>query len=330
MAITAVIRELVVRYLEVWTPTALRTARRGTFVLAGPPVDAEMAEAALRVFADFADRLRGRRLTMLVIAPRPAEISRRLDALQAEPRTPIELGAYVIAGDRLPPAALSAAGAAGSPLLTMTFSPELTADLKCEPVSGADREAVRGVDRGDADQPDSVRTVATAGRPAEMMTVGPVGSWPAHRETARSSGFRLTASVELVAGADAVAFTFATSSLKSLEAFKNAMWSVDEFAGVGYRDPGDPAGHVLDISLRPHPGPLGRELLRHLESSGGRTVTELRRFTLTDTVYRTADTSAVLGSLLAAGAVTRSPEHGRLSGDVVIAVPRTSPWSCQD
>ena len=96
------------------------------------------------------------------------------------------------------------------------------------------------------------------------------------------------------------------------------MWAVDEYAGVRYRDPGDPDGHLLDISLKPHPGPLRRELLAHLAATGGRTVTELRRFTLTDTVYRSADTTAAITSLLTAGAVTRAPEAGRLAGDVVV------------
>jgi hypothetical protein len=111
---------------------------------------------------------------------------------------------------------------------------------------------------------------------------------------------------------------FATSHDKSLEAFKNAMWAVDEYAGVRYRDPADPDGHLLDISLKPHPGPLRRELLAHLAATGGCTVTELRRYTLTDTVYRSADTTSALTSLLTAGAVTRDPPTGRLGGDVRI------------
>jgi hypothetical protein len=129
--------------------------------------------------------------------------------------------------------------------------------------------------------------------------------------------------VELVAG-EATAgelAVFATTSGRSLEAFKDELWAVDEFAGVRYRDPGDPEGHLMDISLNPHPGPLRRELLAHLADAGPRTVTELRTFALTDTAYRAADATRVIGSLVAAGAVTRDPEHGRLGGDVVIAAP---------
>jgi hypothetical protein len=65
---------------------------------------------------------------------------------------------------------------------------------------------------------------------------------------------------------------------------------------------------------------LRRELLAHLAATGGCTVTELRRYTLTDTVYRSADTTAALTSLLTAGAVTRDPSTGRLGGDVRISI----------
>ena len=97
------------------------------------------------------------------------------------------------------------------------------------------------------------------------------------------------------------------------------MWAVDEYAGVRYRDPRDPEGHLIDISLRPHPGPLRRELLAHLASVGEASVTDLRQFTVSETVYRAADTNQVVATLLKAGQVTRAPEGGRLTGDVVIA-----------
>jgi hypothetical protein len=47
-------------------------------------------------------------------------------------------------------------------------------------------------------------------------------------------------------------------------------------------------------------------------------VTELRTFALTETVYRAADATRVLQTLLTAGSVTRRPQSGRLGGDVVI------------
>jgi len=128
------------------------------------------------------------------------------------------------------------------------------------------------------------------------------------------------ACVELVAAdGRAEVLLYRTPAARGLETFKDALWAVDEYAGVRYRDPGDPERHLIDISLSPHPGPLRRELLAHLAVVGEATVTELRTFALTETVYRAADATRVLQALLTAGSVARRPEHGRLGGDVVIA-----------
>jgi len=294
MPIVGVVRELLVRYLDVWTPTALH-ARRAAFAAAGP-AGAEVAEAALSVFAEFADRMRGRRLALLVVTPQVDGLAERLAAAQAELGTPAELSVHPVAGgpeDRLA-AALQVAGAAKAPLLAFVDTPQ--------------------------PPPPEVTAAVLAGRPAELLLLTAPDRWAESRAALREAGFPLTAGVELVdtAGGGARLLTFATSHDKSLEAFKNAMWAVDEYAGVRYRDPADPDGHLLDISLKPHPGPLRRELLAYLAATGGRTVTELRRYTLTDTVYRGSDTTSALTSLLTAGAVTRDPPTGRLSGDVRI------------
>lgn len=302
MSTAGVLRELLVRYLETWTPGALHAARRATFAQGWRvAADAAGAEAALRVFGEYGDRMRGRQLSVLLVAPDAAGLPRRLDAVP----TPPEVGVYPVPGtgpDQLA-VALSAARSAGSPLLVYLDTTPPPAD----PAATA----------------RAVRAVRAAGRPAELILLAPAGGWPETRATMADAGFPLTAGVELVepaAGADAVLVGFATGLAKNLEAFKNALWAVDEYAGVRYRDPQDPAGHLLDIALEPHPGPLRRELLAHLATAGARTVTELRRFTLTGTVYRAGDTMRALSALLAAGAVRRTPGHGRLSGDVVIDV----------
>jgi hypothetical protein len=291
MPIAGVTRELLVRYLDTWAPGALHGARRATFAQAwSGRADVDTAEAALRVFAEFADRLRGRRLSVVLVAPETGELTQRLDAVARQLGTPPELGVHAVAGlpsDRLA-VALKAAGSAGAPIFTYLDVAE-------------------------------VPPIVADGRPAELFLVAPAGGWAEHRDALRSAGFPLTAGVELVDGADARLVAFATPSAKSLEAFKNSMWAVDEYAGVRYRDPTDPQGHLVDISLRPHPGPLRRELLAYLGTAGERTVTDLRHFTLTDTIFRPSDTVRVVTALLAAGTVTRRPEHGRLSGDVLIS-----------
>ena len=290
MSIVGVTRELLVRYLDTWTPGALHAGRRVTFAVAGSTA---VAEAALRVFAEFADRLRGRRLAMVVVAPDTAALTGRLDSVQAELGTPPELSVHLVDGDgdALLPAALSAVGAAGAPLFGYLES-AATGPLE----------------------------VVAAGRPAEVLVVSAAGGWADRRAALRAAGFTLTAGVELVDGDEARLLAFGTSAARSLEAYKNALWAVDEYAGVRYRDPGDPDGHLLDISLSPHPGPLRRELLAYLSAQGPATVTDLRHFTMTETVYRAQDAARVLPVLLSAGQVTRSPERGRLSGEVVITL----------
>ncbi len=279
MSVTGVVQELLVRYLDVWTPTALH-ARRATFAYASGSSAAELPEAAMRVFAEFSDRMRGRRLGFVVVTPENIAV------------TGAAADVFPVAGpaDLMLPVALKAAGSAKAPLLAFVDLPELS---------------------------DGLLSAVLAGKPAELMLVTAPGTWFPVRDRLRAAGFTLTSGVDLV-DTDNRLVVFASSQDRSLEAFKNAMWSVDEYAGVRYRDPGDPDGHLIDISLSPHPGPLRRELLAHLDEVGGRTVTELRRFTLTDTVYRTSDTNAALHSLLNAGSVTREPEAGRLAGDVVI------------
>jgi hypothetical protein len=287
MSIADVNRELLVRYLDTWTPTALHGARRATFALAWrAEPDVGMAEAALRVFAEFTDRLRGRQLTVVLVAPETAPLKKRLETVQAELGTPAELAVHAVAGDPAGklPAALKAAGAAGAPLLAYLDG--------TGPVTG--------------------------GKPGEALVVTETGSWTELRHTLQEKGCTLTAGVELVDGTDSRLVGFGTSSAKSLEAFKNCLWAVDEYAGVRYRDPTDPEGHLMDISLSPHPGPLRRELLAHLDAAGPCSVTELRHFTMTETVYRASDAVRVVTALLSAGAVTREPERGRLGGDVVI------------
>jgi hypothetical protein len=288
-----VVREILVRQLDAWGPAALHRAKRATFAQAyGGPPDG-LPEAALRVFDEFTDLLRGRRLTAPVVAPSPDRAA--LDAVYQELDRPSGLDIHAVEGgvDTLP-AVLTAASAAGAPLFAF-------------------------LDASTGPAPSAATLAAVAkGKPGELLIVLAAGAAD-HRAMLGSAGFPLVADVELVArDGTARLVAFATAAGKSLDTFKDAMWAVDEYAGVRYRDPQDPEGHLLDISERPHPGPLRRELLAHLAEVGRATVTDLRRFTVTDTVYRAADANRVLTTLLGAGQVTRDPPTGRLGGDVVI------------
>ncbi|WP_420118954.1 MarR family transcriptional regulator [Micromonospora sp.] len=290
MSIDAVLGGLLVRQLHHWLPGALHRSRRATLALAYAG-DPGSAEAALRVVAGFADRLRGRRLTVLVLADGGPELPARLGVVEAG--LPGDVAVHVVPGDpaRLP-AVLKAAGAAGAPLLTL--------------LDGA------------APTP-ALLAATTTGRPAEVLLTG---TGTDLRPALTAAGFPLVAEVELVPadGTPARLVAFGTGLDKSLEAFKDALWATDaggaDSIAVRYRDP---AGGLLDVGADPVTGPLRDELLAELTRHGPRTVTELRRHALTATAYRAGDAGRALAELLDAGLVTRDPEHGRLGGDVLIS-----------
>jgi hypothetical protein len=288
MSIEGLTRELLVRYLDSWVPAALH-ARRATFVQVWPSiVDLDAAEAAVRVFAEFADQLRRRTATLVFVAPRLADIGSRIRALQQELGTPAELGIHAVAGDlsRLP-AALTPAQASGAPLLV-----------------AVDTE-------GDLDEA-ALRAALKSGKPGEAVVTGPV-TLPR-----LSIGQPLSCRVDFVAGETERRICFATGQAAHLDAFKDALWQLDEYAGVAIRDPNDAAGRLMDIALDPPLAPLRRELAAYLAAEGERTLTELRHFALTDTVYRASDATKAVTAMLTAGAVTRDPPHGRLGGDITI------------
>ncbi|MBW6439424.1 hypothetical protein KZ829_37440 [Actinoplanes hulinensis] len=294
--IGAVKRELLVRHLQAWAAGALHHARRATYVHGYADADGGVAaEAAVRVLADLPGLSRGRELSMVAVGADITGVGERLTTAQRDAGAGAGLTVLPVGGgtDERLPVALRAAGAVRVPLLGF-------------------------LDATAVGEPPAVTTVGAiaAGKPAEVLLALPPGS-PV--DPYRGLGFPLVTAAELATGPEpGEVVAFATTSAKSLESFKEALWAVDEFAGVRLRDPADPERHLIDIALRPDPGPLRRELLAHLGEVGRATVTELRTFALTETVYRAADATRVLHSMIDAGTVTREPAHGRLGGDVVI------------
>jgi hypothetical protein len=272
-----------VRCVDTWAPGNLHTSHGATFLFAsGRGLDHDAAEVAMRAFAEFGDRLRGR-LTLLFVAPGVEPLRARLEGVQRETSTPAEMAVHIVPGGDIG-AVLKAAGAGSGPLLAV-------------------------IDE----------TVEKSFSAATVLLTAPAGTWSAQRSELRGAGLELTAGVELVDGAEELLIGFGTRSAKNLEAFKSELWALDEYAGVRYRDPQDPEGHLMDISLEPNPGALRREIVQRLRD-GGMTVTELKRFALTETVYRAIDAQKVVAALLHAGTVGRSPAGGRLGGDVVISL----------
>ena len=298
----SVTSELVVRYLDAWVPRMVRSARRATVVRAWPErADGTAAEAALRACGEFADQLAGRRLSLIFLAPALDGLDAHLTEVRRE-LNGADLDVFAVAGavgSHLGPV-VKAAQAAGGPILGV---------IEVDPAGTGAGAAV-----------DAAIAAVRGGKPAELLLISPVGSADEVAGKLDRGRYELVSSVDLVAGDDSRLLTFATGSAKSLEAFKNELWQLDEFAGVRIRDPHDPDGQVVDIALHPQPGPLRRQILAFLEQAGPQTVTEVRRYALTETVYRADDVTAVLHALVQSDAVRSDAGHGRLAGDTTLSV----------
>lgn len=296
----AVARELLVRYLDTWTPAALHAARRVTYAATGAD---HSAVAALRVFGEFTDRLAGHRLAMVVAAPTPESartLGQRLAAVHAEIGAPPELTVHAVAAELVP--ALTEQGAFGSPIFAYVDGTAVPPEDATLAALGANRDT------------EVLLTLdpATAGKASSTL----VGHY---RSLLRDSGLTGIVHVELVDGSGrARLLVFATARAKHLEKFKQELWAVDEFAGVRYRDPRDESRALLDISLAPDIGPLRRAVLRLLADAGPQTVAELRRYALTETLYRPADLARLLPPLLNSGLLLRDSGKGRLAPDTVV------------
>ncbi|MEU7844326.1 hypothetical protein AB0B39_25575 [Micromonospora sp. NPDC049114] len=304
---TDFLRELLVRQVTTWLPAALHRSRRATIALAWAGADGGAAEAVLRVVAGHAAQVRGRQVTVLVLADDAADLPARLGPIEAE--LPAEVTVHLLPGgpDRLP-VAVKAAGAAGSPLFCFLDLPgQVSPQLLGAAANGRTGEVLLhagGVARA---------ALIAAGFPlvAEVAPVLP---------TDAAAGATAPAGATDDAAAGVVAF--GSRSDRSLEAVRDALWTVGADLGVRYRDPADPTVPPMDVAGDPLLEPLAGKLLAELRRGGPRPVTELRRHTLTATVYRAADANRALANLVEAGDVRRERDTGRLAGDEIITPTR--------
>jgi hypothetical protein len=290
-----VIRELLVRYLDACAPAVLHGHRRLIYAQAYAAAVDPTGTAALRVFAEFADMLRRRRLDALFVEDDPAAEPVAAAAL-AELDLPEQCRVHTSTGALLP--ALAEVGAAGAPIIAF--------------VDAAGRPAPDG---------ETLAAIASApgGEILVVLDAEPEVAPMAYRQRLHEAGFALVACVELVdAPGLGRPLLFASSAERHLDALKDALWAVDEYAGVRYRDPADPQRALLDISLTPNVGPLRRLLLDRVRRNGPSTVADLRRYARDETVYRPADATRAVQSLVTAGSVGRDPDHGRLTAETVI------------
>ncbi|HEX6075578.1 MAG TPA: hypothetical protein VFZ32_09990 [Micromonosporaceae bacterium] len=284
---TAVKQELLVRYLDAWTPTVLRSQRRASYLESSRDGS---AAAALRVFGEFADRLTGHQLDVVVLGASDEPLGDVLD----------ELGR---------PAGLS---------VRTVEDPDMVRP------DGAVLAHLDLVGDGALDEPAAWRLVdrLAKGRAGEvLLTLPPADpAWIAgYRDRLGRAGLGHVAEVELADGTGRVQLlVFAAGVEKHLTVFKDALWAADAYAGIRYRDPRDPEHTQIDISLTPPLAPLRRAVLEELARCGRCSVAELRRYTLRETIYRPAEVNRVLASLTIAGAVSRTPEKGRLTPGTVV------------
>jgi hypothetical protein len=173
---------------------------------------------------------------------------------------------------------------------------------------------------GDASSPQAsakLWAMIAASPGGELMLTLPPGA--STLDQVRAAGLPLHAQVELVDASGAVeVLAFATASEKALQRFKDELWALDEYAGIRYRDPGDPEHTLLDIKLQPNLRPLRRALTAHLAEAGTETLTGLRDWTQHETIYRPQDATRAIQALIQSGELTRSPTAGRLSPTALI------------
>ncbi|HWC80399.1 MAG TPA: hypothetical protein VG756_10590 [Pseudonocardiaceae bacterium] len=285
---TAVTRELLVRYLDAWTPTVLRAHRRATYIEAAR---ADFAVAALRVFGEFTDRLAGHHLDVVILRaitdPSAAALAELGDLPDVSLRSVPD------------PADLSVTG----PML---------AHIGVVDGSAMDESAVWGL----------VGSLAPGKARELLLTLpaAPVEQVRDYRTRLRAAGLACAVAVELADDrGHGQLLLFATREPKHLATFKDELWAADEFAGIRYRDPHDPEHTLVDISLNPQVHPLRRALLDELARRGHASVADLQKYTQAETIYRPADAVRVLTSAAAAGSVGREPAKGRLSPRTIVS-----------
>lgn len=148
-----------------------------------------------------------------------------------------------------------------------------------------------------------------------------------YRQTLHRAGFSHALHFEMIdEGGRVLYLIFGTSHDRGLEKMKDAMWGVDCSHGVRYRDPKDPYQQPLDLELEPNTAPLRRILLDHVRSSpDGRTVAELQKYTLLDTVFRPAQVIKLIREMRDELVVTTEPRGVNTKTRVRLASQDASP-----
>ncbi|WBP85121.1 three-Cys-motif partner protein TcmP [Kitasatospora cathayae] len=143
-----------------------------------------------------------------------------------------------------------------------------------------------------------------------------------YRESLQRAGFQHTLVFEMIDEAGHLLYLiFGTRHERGVEKMKEAMWVVDTTSGVRYRDPKDPNQQALDLALEPDTGALRRILLGHLRAApAARSVDQLKKYALLETVYRPTQVIPLLKRMRDEGDIAVSP--GRIIGSSTVAAVR--------
>jgi three-Cys-motif partner protein len=120
-------------------------------------------------------------------------------------------------------------------------------------------------------------------------------------------------------GGQPLFLVFGTSSEAGVEKMKDAMWRIDASSGSRFKDPRDPNQTVFDLSDRaPNLTVLGEQILEFLEA-GERTMAEIQRFALLETIFKKAHAPLAVKQLGDKGKVTCKPARAYADYKVMLA-----------
>ncbi len=123
-----------------------------------------------------------------------------------------------------------------------------------------------------------------------------------YRNGLHAAGFDYVLTFEMIdEGGHSLHQFFGTNSDVAVRKFKDGLWEVDGISGQRFRDPRDPNQLAFDI-LVPDFRPLDDEILKLL-GEGRRSMAELCRHALLETIYKETHVKPRVDALVAAGKV---------------------------
>ncbi|WP_406297388.1 three-Cys-motif partner protein TcmP [Embleya sp. NBC_00888] len=353
---TAAKHDIIRRYLQAWTPILLSRWPRVTYVdgFAGPGVynggEPGSPVVAFQVFSAALSSRPGKAVQMILMD----EDSRRVDRLREEMGKALAVWAPAPSGQARVPLTSYYQGDCGAALL-----PALARDVISRNPIFALLDSFGG-----PNIPFSlVQRVANMPCGEVLVTFGTFlarfGKQPAHRESGdrmfgssdwqavndqpanrkagflvnqyrealKRAGFKFTLSFEMVdEGGRPLHLIFGTGDTRGVEKMKEAMWAVDPVYGLRYRDQRDPSQCLLDLQMEPDTCGLRSLLLTRISASPrGITISELRDYTLLETVYKPTQVIRTVQAMRDNGHVLTEPRKIAAASIVRIAPVHAKP-----